>query len=77
MLIIDGGSLGNNFIVTIILFNKTFYVTAEPLSYADGNGTGKKDIPTGGTQGQFLIKSSSTDYDCEWVTVPSSNGVSF
>lgn len=34
-------------------------------------------LPTGGTAGQFLVKSSSTDYDAAWVTVPSANGVSF
>lgn len=26
-------------------------------------------VPTGGTAGQFLVKSSSTDYDCAWTTV--------
>jgi len=26
-------------------------------------------IPAGGTTGQFLVKSSSTDYDCGWTTV--------
>lgn len=27
-------------------------------------------VPAGGTTGQFLVKSSSTDYDASWVTVP-------
>ena len=27
-------------------------------------------LPAGGTTGQFLVKSSSTDYDASWVTVP-------
>lgn len=34
-------------------------------------------VPNGGTAGQFLVKSSSTDYDAAWVTVPNANGVSF
>lgn len=34
-------------------------------------------IPAGGTTGQFLVKSSGTDYDAAWVTVPNANGVSF
>ncbi len=34
-------------------------------------------IPAGGTAGQFLVKSSGTDYDAAWVTVPNANGVSF
>ena len=34
-------------------------------------------IPSGGTTGQFLVKSSNTDYDVAWTTVPSANGVSF
>lgn len=34
-------------------------------------------LPTGGTAGQFLVKSSATNYDAAWVTVPSANGVSF
>ena len=36
-----------------------------------------RSLPTGGTAGQFLVKSSSTNYDAAWVTVPSANGVSF
>ena len=35
VLTIDGGALGNNFVVTIVLFNKTFFVTAEALTYVD------------------------------------------
>ena len=34
-------------------------------------------MPSGGIQGQFLVKQSSTDYDAAWVTVPSATGVSF
>lgn len=34
-------------------------------------------IPSGGTAGQFLVKSSATDYDAAWVTVPNASGVSF
>lgn len=35
------------------------------------------NLPSGGTAGQFLVKSSGTDYDAAWVTVPNANGVSF
>ena len=35
------------------------------------------NVPAGGTAGQFLVKSSATDYDATWVTVPNANGVSF
>lgn len=41
------------------------------------NVSGKGLIPAGGTTGQFLVKSSGTDYDAAWVTVPNANGVSF
>ena len=51
---------------------------------ADVNAlTGKADvnsvhnIPSGGLAGQFLVKSSGTDYDAAWVTVPDASGVSF
>lgn len=36
-----------------------------------------KLMPAGGTPGQFLVKSSSADYDAGWVTVPQAQGVSF
>ena len=28
------------------------------------------NIPSGGTTGQFLVKTSSTDYDAEWIDLP-------
>jgi hypothetical protein len=33
--------------------------------------TGDRGLPTGGTAGQALIKSSGTDYDAAWADVPS------
>lgn len=34
-------------------------------------------LPSGGTQGQFLVKQSSTDYDVAWTTVANASGVNF
>lgn len=31
-------------------------------------------LPSGGNAGQFLVKSSSTDYDVEWTTIPNAVG---
>lgn len=41
------------------------------------NSSSVHSLPAGGTAGQFLVKSSATDYDAAWVTVPNANGVSF
>lgn len=46
-------------------------------SWQTPGGGGSGNVPSGGTTGQFLVKASSTDYDCEWVTVPAASGVSF
>ena len=48
--------------------------TAGPTGATGSVGPG---VPSGGLEGQFLIKQSSTDYDTAWVTVPSATGVSF
>lgn len=51
-----------------------------PIANGDAANKGYVDartLPTGGTAGQFLVKSSATNYDAAWVTVPSANGVSF
>ena len=34
-------------------------------------------VPSGGTEGQFLVKNSAADYDAVWVTVPNARGGSF
>ena len=36
------------------------------------NGQG---IPTGGTDGQFLAKKTNTNYDTEWKTITTANGI--
>jgi integrin beta 8 len=45
---------------------------------ADGedgtDGTNGQGVPTGGTTGQVLAKSSATDYDTEWVDASSGGG---
>lgn len=50
-----------------------------PVYYHDGSQIRelKKELPSGGTAGQFLVKNSNNDYDVAWVTVPSANGQSF
>lgn len=35
------------------------------------NGTNGQGVPTGGTTGQILIKTSNTDYDTQWKSLPS------
>lgn len=52
------------------------------ITITDGKISGSSKIninsvPSGGTTGQFLVKKSNTNYDMEWITVPSANGVSF
>ena len=37
------------------------------------NGQDGEGVPTGGTQGQALIKKSSTDFDAEWETLTASD----
>lgn len=32
------------------------------------------EIPSGGTTGEFLVKSSNVDYDVEWQTIPIADG---
>lgn len=49
----------------------------QQIPFGSGGGSGGGSLPSGGTSGQFLVKSSSTDYDAAWVTVPNANGVSF
>lgn len=34
------------------------------------NGVDGVGIPSGGTEGQMLIKKSITDYDTEWIDLP-------
>lgn len=56
------------------------YATKEEVNTALGGKADRTDvhnIPSGGVAGQFLVKSSATDYDAAWVTVPNANGVSF
>lgn len=55
--------------------SSTFEIEYDVLRYVDT--TNAYDInaqggmlPTGGMAGQFLVKSSNTDYDASWVTVP-------
>ena len=36
--------------------------------------TSSGGIPSGGTSGQFLVKSSATDYDVEWVSLSTWSG---
>lgn len=40
-----------------------------PVDFYGGQGVPGEGVPEGGTFGQFLMKSSSTDYDTEWATV--------
>ena len=35
------------------------------------NGTNGAGVPSGGAEGQMLIKKSVTDYDTEWTDLPS------
>lgn len=34
------------------------------------NGINGVGVPTGGTTGQYLVKKSNSDYDCEWIDFP-------
>jgi hypothetical protein len=65
--------------LTILLVGKVFYVRAEPLCYVDNasNALNNPMLPSGGTAGQFLTKSSNVNYEAGWTTVPAANGVSF
>lgn len=51
--------------------------TFEFSNLKGANGSNGVGIPSGGTTGQFLVKHSNTDYDTEWVTVPSALGNGF
>lgn len=42
---------------------------------AGATGPAGPGVPAGGTAGQFLVKSSGTDYDAAWVTVPNASEV--
>lgn len=63
-----------------VWFDGNVACSLAPTIDADLTNKGYVDartLPTGGTAGQFLVKSSATNYDAAWVTVPSANGVSF
>jgi len=48
---------------------------ADGVDGTDGtDGTNGQGVPTGGTTGQVLAKSSATDYDTEWVDASSGGG---
>ena len=48
---------------------------ADGVDGTDGtDGTNGQGVPTGGTTGQVLAKSSSTDYATEWVDASSGGG---
>lgn len=44
---------------------------------AGATGPAGPGVPSGGTAGQFLVKSSSTDYDTEWATIPAAETTGF
>lgn len=58
-------------VATISITDKNGTTTAtvnDGINGQDGqNGVG---VPTGGTQGQILAKTSATDYDTQWINAP-------
>lgn len=49
------------------LTNKREYYRCKEDAWQGYSVTPPKDIPSGGTTGQYLAKASGTDYDTEWV----------
>jgi hypothetical protein len=43
--------------------------------WLDSDETGVQAIPAGGTAGQILTKATNSDYDAQWLNVPSANAI--
>lgn len=54
---------------TLVLGKSQVTVVETGAAVAGADGANGQGVPTGGTTGQFLKKSSDTDYDTEWDTV--------
>lgn len=67
-------SQGNALQLKLDYENSSLYYSLDgtnwlPVDFYGGQGEPGEGVPEGGTFGQFLMKSSSTDYDTEWATV--------
>lgn len=51
------------------LVNDSGYITSAPVASVDGKTGDVSVLPSGGTTGQALVKSSGTDYATEWDSI--------
>ena len=70
------GQVGDVYLVGDIQTNTTYIWNPGTMTWVDGGslqGTPGPGVPSGGTTGQFLLKTSDSDYDTHWgtVTLPS------
>lgn len=56
------------------LQNDSGFITSAPVSSVDGKTGAVTVLPSGGSQGQVLKKSSSTSYDVEWANESGGGG---
>lgn len=74
----DVGALPNTTTIptrTSQLTNDSGYITSAPVSSVDGKTGTVSVLPTGGTTGQVLTKTSNTNYAVQWSTVSGGGAV--